>query len=286
MIKKITTIVFLLLTLPALANDTLSSQEFTELYVQEAVKLDNTMSYHITKPLEVEFTTGDGEKRIAYLDNAYSEYRLSPKDAKAIIKNYLTSFRELLSATDQHYTKEQVFPVIKDQRYLQQITELFKQQKPDEEPPFVYEKLNKVLYVFYAFDTEHSIRFLKTEDLDELGLKRTELLALAKKNLKRALPSIKTDGDVSTLSMLIADGTYEASFLLFDGIWTRKNFPVKGDIVVYVPTRDLVLITGSKDKNGIKKIHEIVYDPEVQWPHSITDTGFVRRNNRWEVFKP
>ena len=48
--------------------------------------------------------------------------------------------------------------------------------------------------------------------------------------------------------MVAAGGAYEASLLLLNSVWSRKNFPVKGDIVVAIPNRDILLITGSDDK--------------------------------------
>jgi hypothetical protein len=32
--------------------------------------------------------------------------------------------------------------------------------------------------------------------------------------------------------------------------------PVNGDIIIAIPTRDLLLVTGSKDSEGIKKINQ------------------------------
>ena len=86
------------------------------------------------------------------------------------------------------------------------------------------------------------------------------------------------------MSILVADGTYEASMLLFDDLWNEKNFPVKGDIVVFVPSRDTVIITGSKDKDGISKAKSIVYNPEAQWSHIVAEVGFIRSGNTWKVF--
>jgi len=108
---------------------------------------------------------------------------------------------------------------------------------------------------------------------------------ISKANLKLAMPEIKIEGDVSYISMLVADGNYEASLLLFDGIWNKKQFPVKGDIVVYVPSRETVLIAGSEDKEALNQIHGIVYDKDTKWPHAVADVGFVRKQNKWVEYK-
>ena len=111
-----------------------------------------------------------------------------------------------------------------------------------------------------------------------------ELKSLSMANLKKAIPSVQIEGDPSTISMIVADGTYEASFLLYDDLWTKDNFPVNGDIVVYVPSRDVVLVTGSNDVEGLKKVRSIVYNPENQWSHIVSEVGFVRKGDKWIEF--
>ena len=68
-------------------------------------------------------------------------------------------------------------------------------------------------------------------------------------------------------------------------MWTKDQFPVKGDIVVYVPSRDTVLITGSEDEEGLSRIKEIISDPENNWSHIVAEVGFIRINDKWEVYK-
>jgi hypothetical protein len=279
--KKIIIAILLVFMAPVWAGQLLSPMEFTQLYAKKARQLDNSHRYAIVKPLEVSV----GERR-SFLDNAYIEYQNNPQDLNDIMDRYLASFKGLLEVENRNYTKDQIFPVMKDYLYLKNVEKYIKKGKGGPGKALVYEKLNDVLYVLYAFDSETSIRFLSMDDVKKLGLKKSELRALAKKNLNKAIPDLKLRGDPSTLSLLVADGNYEASFLLFDKLWTKKQFPVKGDIVVYVPTRDLVLITGSKDKQGLQKARDIVYDPKNKWSHIVAEVGFVRKGNRWRVFKP
>ena len=53
-------------------------------------------------------------------------------------------------------------------------------------------------------------------------------------------------------------------------------------IVIFVPARDLLLITGSEDKEGLRRAREIVNDNE--WPYLISLHGFVRENDSWARF--
>ena len=86
--------------------------------------------------------------------------------------------------------------------------------------------------------------------------------------------------------MLVADGNYEASFFLVDGLWSKKTFPVKGDIVVHIPARDTVLITGSEDAQGLETVAGILSQNLDKWDHPITNVGFIRKNDTWNIYKP
>jgi uncharacterized protein YtpQ (UPF0354 family) len=122
------------------------------------------------------------------------------------------------------------------------------------------------------------------EDIANLDVKEEELRDLSMSNLMNAIESLQIKGDPSTISMVVADGTYEASFLIYDALWTKETFPVKGDIVVYVPSRDVVIVTGSEDTDSLETVKGIVHNPENQWPHAVTNVGFTRKENKWVKF--
>ena len=106
---------------------------------------------------------------------------------------------------------------------MEQITKLMNHSSKGE-LPFYYEKLNDVLYVLYAIDTPSSIKFMPKEDINALGVEEGELRNLSMANLMNANESLQIQGDRSTVSMVVADGIYEASFLLYDDLWTKENF--------------------------------------------------------------
>jgi len=267
------------------AESLLTIQSFAERYIQAAKKKYPDIKVTKKSDNEIVFKLKDSEQ-IAYLDNAYLSYKNEPAELDAIIENHVGLLGQLLNKQDFALSKSKIFPVIKDVNYVNQVGEVMKNKGNEDAPQLVMEQLNSYLYVLYVFDTETSMRFMTTKDLAELKLKQAELRALAKNNLKAAIPNLRLDGDPAFLSMLIADGVYEASFLLFDGIWTKEKFPVKGDIVVYVPSRDAVLITGSNDKEGLERIRNIIYAPDAQWPYMISEQGFIRKENQWQVFQP
>lgn len=267
-----------------IAKELISEKEFTQRYVKAVTSKLEGVKAEIKGYLEVEMTYQDGEKSTTYLDNAYKNYRSSPDDLDFLIENYSQALTQSSIDVKAKIEKSHIFPVIKDIEYIRQVTALMKKKEKDGEFPFYYEKLNEILYVFYAVDTPSSIRYMPKEEIAKLGVKEAELKSLSMSNLRKAIPSVKIEGDPSTISMIVADGTYEASFLLYNDLWTKKNFPVKGDIVIFVPSRDVVLVTGSNDIESLKKVRNIVYSPENQWSHMVSEVGFIRKGDKWVKF--
>lgn len=264
------------------AGKILSESEFVERYVNAVKDKVDGVKVVVAGNLEVKFESGDGDERVSFLDNAYLTYKNNPESLEDILEQYSGSLKEMFQPVEASFGKERIFPVIKDSEYIRQVEAMVKEKGSKDNFPFYYERLNKELFVLYVFDTETSMQFISQDDIDKLGIKNKELRHLAKNNLWDSV-QLQLQGNPGAVSMLVADGTYEASFILYDGIWSKEQFPVKGDIVVYIPTRDLVLITGSEDAEGLKQVRSIVYDPKNEWPHMVSDKGFVRKGNDWEV---
>ena len=265
------------------AEVVLDDSAFTQRYAKAISIREDGMRADIKGRLEVEMTYSNGETSTAYLDNAYMNYRSSPGELDAIINAYINALTKSSSDVKSNIEKEHIFPVIKDRGYMEHITKLMNHSSKGE-LPFYYEKLNDVLYVMYAIDTPSSIKFMPKEDINALGVEEGELRNLSMANLMNANESLQIQGDRSTVSMVVADGIYEASFLLYDDLWTKENFPVKGDIVVYVPSRDVLIVTGSEDTESLETVRGIVHNLESQWSHAVTDIGFVREKNKWAEF--
>ena len=265
------------------AEIVLDESAFTQRYAKAINIREDGVRADIKGRLEVEMTYSNGETSTAYLDNAYMNYRSSPGELDAIINAYINALTKSSSDVKSNIEKEHIFPVIKDRGYMEQITKLMNHSSKGE-LPFYYEKLNDVLYVLYAIDTPSSIKFMPKEDINALGVEEGELRNLSMANLMNANESLQIQGDRSTVSMVVADGIYEASFLLYDDLWTKENFPVKGDIVVYVPSRDVLIVTGSEDTESLETVRGIVHNLESQWSHAVTDIGFVREKNKWAEF--
>lgn len=76
-------------------------------------------------------------------------------------------------------------------------------------------------------------------------------------NLNRILDQKIGIEAYETCFLLQADGTFETSLILVNEIWKNKMIEVKGDYVVLIPARGLLLVTGSENKAGIELLKTV-----------------------------
>src|SRR5262249_1282242 len=165
----------------------------------------------------------------------------------------------------------------KDRPWLNETRGRIRAQTGKDGPDLVTEDFNSELVIIYALDDPNRMRYLMTDEL--AGMERGELRKLALENLLRIMPKTQMASD-GTLGMMVAGGDYEASLLLFDNIWTDGTVKVKGDVVVAIPTRGMLLVTGSQDRAGLKRMREIVAK-NADGPYRLTTALFVYRKGRF-----
>ncbi|MEO0615773.1 MAG: DUF1444 family protein [Pseudomonadota bacterium] len=282
--------VMLLLVLLCVADvpaaEVLDEQAFTERYAALVVSTFEGAQVGVVGPLEVRVTGVGDETSTSFLDNAYGVYLSDPAELDVVLQRFVDSAGAMFAEQDNAGDIDSLFPVIKDMSYIAQIRELMRTTEgadPDAPFPLYFEPLNRDLVVMYAFDSEASIRFASGEDIEALGIEGRELQIRALDNLLAYLPEIGREGDDS-LSMIVADGNYEASLLLYDEIWSRDVFRVAGDIVIFVPARDVLIVTGSEDQDGLARARDLVADNE--FSYAISPHAYVRTADGWSRFEP
>lgn len=84
--------------------------------------------------------------------------------------------------------------------------------------------------------------------------------------------------------MLIdAGGTYEASLLLADELWSGDQFKVDGDIVVAVPARDVLVVTGSHNRTAIARLRTLAAELATG-PYALTAVLYAWRGGKFVKF--
>ncbi|MBO9565818.1 MAG: DUF1444 family protein [Niastella sp.] len=255
-------------------------EEFAKVYIDTLSKRYPTFKFELNSDLSITAMRDSiGFKH--FIDNIYVTYEAEPDSIQSIFRRYLASTADLFKFENKGINTVDIIPVIKPGNYLEEVNaQTINAEKP---APLVSEKYNNELLITYVQDTENSMRYLTDEDLKKLNITKDSLKAIAIRNLDRVLPNAKIHGG-DGVYMVTAGGNYEASLILPSVLWTKENFAVKGDFVMAVPSRDLLLITGSNDKAGIAKLKEFVAKSYKTGNYTISDHLFKWTGKKFERF--
>jgi uncharacterized protein YtpQ (UPF0354 family) len=266
---------------PIARPEVLSKQAFTEKVAQELAAKFPDDRFSVTGELTITRIDAKGDQSQVSLDNLYRDYRAAPTEFAAVVGDFAAAIGEKCTADcGGKVDRTRITPLIKDRAWIEDNRRNLKSKQP--ELDFVFEDLNDELVIVYVRDAERRVRFLMSNE--DLGVERGALRQLAVENLRRLRPKIEMHGDADKLAMFDVGGTYEASLLLFDSIWTDGQVKVKGDIVVAVPTRDALLVTGSKNRKGLTVMRELAAKFSAEGSNPISDKLFVYRNGQFKKF--
>jgi uncharacterized protein YtpQ (UPF0354 family) len=148
-------------------------------------------------------------------------------------------------------------------------------------PELLTEPFSGELAIVYAEDRRQSLRYLTTRD--DVG-DRAKLRNLALGNLHRMLPKIEMRQGADHIFLIEAGGDYEASLLLADDIWSSGQIKVEGDIVVAVPGRSALFVTGSHNRSGIARLRAMAAELAAL-PYALTPALFVYRDGKFVKFE-
>ena len=142
------------------------------------------------------------------------------------------------------------------------------------------------LLVTYAFDLPESFQMVRVADVRQMGLSPEQLRATAIANLKAQLGNIGRAGEPPLLKV-VTGNNLEACVLLVDDFWAGLAGKIPPEVVVGVPTRDVLLITTSASaKGGIQMLREAINGAQTgDNTHWLTKHLLVRRADKWEIFE-
>lgn len=246
--------------------------EFTKHYFEQITKKYPYVTYEIAGTLSLKAITKQRGEVYHYLENAYREYKLEPKEIKEIVEKYIIASGDVYKEQTE-LDINRIVPMIKPKDYLEVVEELSQEIEIENSPNLVWEYYNEELIIIYAADEEKSISYFHREDFEKLNIEESKLREIAIQNLDRVISKVERSGEKGSY-MLIAGGTYEASLILIPDIWNSNNFDVDGETVIAIPNRDLILITGSNNTDQIKRLKETAEESYNEGDHSISPNLF------------
>jgi uncharacterized protein YtpQ (UPF0354 family) len=224
----------------------------------------------VSAPLTVEASLPNGMKTTTQLDNAWSECRENPPARIEWCERLLRSLPVTSSTPDAR--ARNIVPLIRDRQFLDQVPQ---------GGSIKAEHLVADLWIVYAEDTPQSLRYLT----GDFPTSFPELRQQAIRYLRSTLPEVRGHGN-GPCYMLTAGGNFEASLLLLNEIWDQQAQRVDGELVASVPSRDVVMFTGSHSQAGLTELRAVVHRIHSSGSYPISETLLVWRHGAWQEYSP
>jgi uncharacterized protein YtpQ (UPF0354 family) len=258
-------------------SQVLSQAAFLDQFVELLREAAPQFEIQKTGELQLLLKDSKGNESRVFLDNAYTDYAREPASKDELVQRYLGSLLEQ-TQSDDTIDPSRIVPVIKDRKWLSEV----KASAPSMANN-VFDEYNEELLIVYAVDSPRNIRYLTSENLGALNIDRTVLRETAVRNLRALLPEVQEHRG-PLVSLITAGADYVSSLLLFDHLWTGTSIKVDGEFVVAIPSRDVLLVSGSRNKAGIEKLRQMSEKAVKESSYSLTATLFVYREGQFRAF--
>jgi uncharacterized protein YtpQ (UPF0354 family) len=244
-----------------------------------------TATVERTAPLTLQVRTADRGQFQVNLDNLYRDYQQDPATVDKIVEDHLSALLATIAKPEMSPgLRDRIVPVLRTPDFLEEIRRSEAESTaPGGQPRVVAEPFNERLVLMYVEDLPRGMRYVTDKDIAGEGLAPEQLRELAISNLRHILPPIEAGGSSCGVRFVTAGGDYESSLLLFDSMWTEGMFPARGDFVVAVPARGILLVTGSEEESGLIEIQETAAELARTEDHPLTGDLFVRHGSKWDL---
>lgn len=250
---------------------------FTQDCADVAYEALHTPAVTVIGPLQLELTLGGFHKAV----DLHESWRAASQDRPRVVWDQLRSLQSAVDEMENRFegTVEEIVPLVRSEAEAAAPRAAFHQ---------LADPLTPELCVLYAFNHRDRLDPFVEQDLDRLGLERSRLRDIALRNLRRltASPVKKVDQGVWTFVVPAGAGILEPSLLLQDELWDALAKQLRGDVVVAVPTRDLILASSSRSSAAIVKLRALAADAFVHGDHPLSGQLLVRRGDTWQPLEP
>lgn len=258
------------------AADTVSPHAFTEAFATAATAAMPSAKVTVKGDLWLETRDAGGNATTTDLHNAYAVYRAHPTDLDSVVRGYVAVLADSVSlnGTAPPVDRSRIVPVLKPRVWAETVQ---RQRGATPATQLLTEPFTDELTIVYAEDRPSSIRFLMTRD--DVG-HHNGLRALALRNLSRLMTKIEIHQASDGVFLVSAGGSYEASLLLVDSLWSSDQIKVDGDIVVAAPAKDAVLVRGTRNAAGIAHLRAYAAHLTTS-PYGLTAVLYAYRGGRF-----
>ncbi len=150
----------------------------------------------------------------------------------------------------------------------------------------INEKWLSNLNVFYVIDQEEQVSFIQQKELPK-DLSLDDIHKIAIQNLERdieyRLNKLNFEGGYG----LLAGGDFEASSITLSSLWESIANTLEDDLIVGIPSKDLVLIVCLSDTDAIISLAQSVNDIFEDGEHLLSKSLFrySKKSGQWSLHR-
>ncbi|QDU90884.1 hypothetical protein Pla175_42970 [Pirellulimonas nuda] len=227
-----------------------------------------------------------GVEAITYLGNIFSEYERADADhreqvLRTFLATWFTAQLELPAELDD--ARPDILAAVRTRAYFEVGVPLMALLAGGEAPPsdqMAYADIAGCLAVTPVYDLPTSIRQLDARDLEAWGVTLYEALEIARINLTETTRECAKAGDVYVFAH--GDSHDAARILLTDLL---GSLDVEGETIAMAPNRELLLVTGSENEEGLKDMAEMARK-SLEHERGISGTALRLELGEWAVWLP
>jgi hypothetical protein len=241
------------------------------------------------RPIEYdqhEFLLRLGAETRVHLGNLYADYLAASRKDRVELLAKLARLTQPAQEMELSYpsAKDKLLPRVRERFYHEavRLDAIYHGAKENEFKPMPTRLLNEHLTVEVVIDMPDRVGIVSQEQLNEWRVTFDDALALGRENLwKLSTKSFQQLGRGLYLSNV--GDTHDASrMFLHDLVWQHE---VKGRHVVITPNRNVLLVSGSEEEEGLAKMIEMA-EEVMQQPRAQTGMAFELHDATWKPFFP
>lgn len=230
-----------------------------------------------------------GERKgMIYLNNAYDEYRERSGSVRQhgldqFISASATLPGEGAAPLSSAAGKRQLLPQVRTLAYREAVAA--SAAKMGGKASDFGTPLAEHLFVCIVRDSPNQMAYLSTKQLDKAHTSRAKAMTIALRNLRaRSAGTWKRPQDGVQLWQSPWRDNYDAARLLLPDL--IRKLAVKGDPIVMVPHRDVLLVTGSEDATGLREMAKLA-EATLRGSRPMSGVAFrLDQKNQWKPWLP
>lgn len=243
------------------------------------------LEYDAKEQLVVAFNHEGAKEQIGYLGNLQREISGAPEADHAAIYRRFATGQINASKTAEKRSFESVRSslriLLKDSTYPSYIALMNEVEFPGaKETDLVFESIAADIIACCIEETEASLRFIKTDDLEEWGVTSQEALSAAKRNVCE-LPYEICQGNGR---FVFANDSFIAARLTNTNIFADHK--AANEWVAVVPDRDTFFFVDSGDIEGLVGLANLAVSQLQKGERTISAVPLVFRDEHWQRFDP